>query len=71
MTKHQLLAHELFSATPPWEIIKALLSLLVTDGVPCGAAELENKDLEIGIFDISRAHFMPYAKRELYVELPE
>eukprot|EP00972_Heterocapsa_arctica_P058992 8695401-Heterocapsa_arctica.AAC.1 len=32
-TKEAFLAHELFSATPSWEAIKSLLSLLVTDGV--------------------------------------
>ena len=29
-TKDTLMAHELFSAMPPWEMIKTLLSLLVT-----------------------------------------
>ena len=63
-TKHALLAHELFSAMPPWEMVKSLLSLLVTDGV---AAE----SLVLGVFDISRAHFMAPATRELYVEIPD
>ena len=65
-TKEALLAHELFSAMPPWEMIKALLSLLVTKGVSRSGAELE-----LGIFDISRAHFMPKADRELYIDIPE
>ena len=60
-TKGNLLAHELFSAMPPWEMIKALLSMLVTEN---------SEELELGIFDISRAHFMPACKRELYIELP-
>ena len=65
-TKEALLAHELFSAMPPWEAIKSLLFFLVTDGI-----ETENdEELEVGIFDISRAHFMPKVKRELYIELP-
>jgi hypothetical protein len=65
-TREALLAHELFSAMPPWEAIKALMSLLVSDGL-----ETENdEELELGIFDISRAHFMPKAKRELYIEIP-
>ena len=25
----------------------------------------------IGLFDISRAHFMPKARRELYIEIPD
>jgi len=65
-TKETLLAHELFSAMPPWEIIKTLLSLLVTSGV-----DPDGEELEMGIFDISRAHFMPKASRRLFIEIPE
>ena len=32
-TKEALLAYELFSATPPWEVVKCLFSMLVTDDV--------------------------------------
>ena len=63
-TKGSLLAHELFSAMPPWEMVKSLLSLLVTDGV-------FPEPQVLGVFDISRAHFMAPASRELYVEIPE
>ena len=63
-TKHALLAHELFSAMPPWEMVKSLLSLLVTDGV-------SSESLVLRVFDISRAHFMVPATRELYVEIPD
>ena len=63
-TKHALLAHELFSAMPPWEMVKSLLSLLVSDGV-------SSESLVLGVFDISRAHFMAPATRELYVEIPD
>ena len=31
-TKEQLLAHELFSPMPPWEMIKVLLGFMVTEG---------------------------------------
>jgi hypothetical protein len=58
----------LFSAMPPWEAVKTLLSLLVTDGVD--DASFDDEELEMAIFDISRAHFMPKCKRELYIELP-
>ena len=68
-TKETLLAHQLFSAMPPWEAVKTLLSLLVTDGVD-GAGSSPEEELEMAIFDISRAHFMPKCKRELYIELP-
>ena len=47
-TKHALLAHELFSAMPTWEMVKSLLSLLVTDGV-------SSESLVLGVFDISTA----------------
>ena len=50
-TKDTLMAHELFSSMPPREMIKTLLSLLVTDNVP----GLEGEELELAIFDISRA----------------
>ena len=63
-TKGSLLAHELFSAMPPWEMVKSLLSLLVTDG-------FSSESQVLGVFDISRAHFMVPASRELYVEIPE
>ena len=55
-TKQTILAHGVFSATPPWEMIKASLSLLVTDDIPCGSESLRGEELELGIFDISRAH---------------
>ena len=58
--------HELFSAMPPWEAIKALFSLLVTDG-----AVADEEDPEIAIFDISRAHVMAPARRELYIDIPQ
>ena len=65
-TEEVLIAHELFSAMPPWECVKTLLSLLVTVDL----VGLENEELELAILDISRAHFMPKAERELYIELP-
>ena len=65
-TREALLAHELFSATPPWEMVKGLLSLLVTD-----MEEYQSEEKVLGIFDISRAHFMPMAERELYIEVPD
>ena len=60
------LAHELFSAMPPRERAKFLLIFLVTDGVSD-----PEEQLETGIFQISRTHFMPKADRELYIEPPD
>ena len=65
-TKGTLLAHELFSAMPPWEIFKVLLGLLLSDDVP-GA---EGEELEMAIFNISGAHFMAPMDREACIELP-
>ena len=75
-TKETLLAHELYSATPHWEMIKSLFSLLVTDPKKDSDDEFGNNyktedGLVVGVFDISRANFMPEAQRELYIEIPE
>ena len=67
-TREALLAHELFSATPPWETVKGLFSLLVTD-LP--AAMTGGEPLVMCVYDISRAHFMPAVEREIYIELPD
>ena len=50
---------QLFSAMPPLEALKLLSSLKVS-------LKTSRKGSH---FDISRAHFMPKARRELYVEL--
>ena len=52
---------------PPWEISEVLLGLLVSDNV-LGA---EGEELEMAIFDISRAHSMAPMEREACIELPE
>ena len=66
-TNGTLLAHELFSAMPPWEIFKVLMGLLVSDNLP-GA---EGEELEMAIFDISRAHFMAPMDREACIEIAQ
>ena len=63
-TKEALLAHELFAAMPPWECIKSLFALMLCD-------HDHDEDMEIAVFDISRAHFMADMDRELYVEVVE
>jgi hypothetical protein len=40
--------------------------MLLTDGI-----SKKGLELEMGVFDVSRAHFMPMAARELYIEIPE
>ena len=49
---------------PLWEKVKVLLSLLVTDGVSD-----PEEQLDIGIFDIPRAHFKLKGDGAMYIEL--
>ena len=64
--REALPAEQLFSAMPPLEALKLLLSLKVTKKV-----SKRGKKLKIAHWDISRAHFVPKAERDIYVELPE
>ena len=64
--KKSLESEQLFSAMPPLEALKLLCSLKVSLKTSC-----RGKPLRLAHFDISRAHFMPKARRELYVELPD
>ena len=57
---------QLFSAMPPLEALKLQLSLKCSVKV-----SKRKKTLLFAHFDISRAHFMPKAEREIYVELPD
>ena len=66
-TKKTLLAHELFSAMPRWEIFKVLLRPPVSEDVQ----RAEGEELEMAVFDISRAHFMAPMDRETCIELPQ
>ena len=52
---------------PPWEVIRVVIGFPVTDDF----WGIGSDDLVIGIFDISRAHFMSAAERKLYTELPK
>ena len=56
---------QLFSAMPPLEALKLLCSLKVSL-----KTSRRGKPFKQAHFVISRAHFMPKARRELYVELP-
>ena len=47
---------------PPFEAVKILCSELATEG---------NEDLELALYDISRAHFYLKAQRDIYVTLPQ
>ena len=57
---------QLFSAMPPLEALKLLCSLKVSL-----KTSRRGKPLKLAHFDISRAHFMPKARREIYVEVPD
>ena len=64
--KHKSLEPEqLFSAMPPLEALKLMLSLKSSK-----KKSRKGKTYLMAHFDISRAHFMPKAEREIYVELP-
>ena len=59
-------AAELFSAMPPLEVLKLLVSLLVSK-----KRTARGGVLKLGLYDISRAHFYGVAKRRVFVCLPE
>ena len=60
----QLAGSETFSSTPPLEIVYALLSLFATE-------KDHKKNMKLAAWDISRAHFMGEAARDIVVKLPE
>ena len=59
-------AAELFSAMPPLEALKLMMSILVGRG-----RTTRGGVLKMGLYDISRAHFYGVAKRRVFVALPE
>ena len=60
----QLGGAEVFSATPPIESVYALMSMFMTN------VEGKDNNKMMASWDISRAHFMGKAERNLFVELP-
>jgi len=62
----QLEPQDLFSAMPPVESLKALVSHMMTE-----QTDEDGEDLVCGLFDASRAHFNVEAERELHANLPE
>ena len=62
--EEQLRPEETFSSTPPLEAVYSLMSVFMT------SREAGKKKM-MASWDISRAHFMGKAARELYVELPD
>ena len=53
---------DLFSATPPLEVIKTLLSM---------AAKGQKEGKRIGIGDVKRAYFYAPTRREIYIRIPK
>ena len=51
-----------FAATPPTESLRFMLS--------CFMAQRQVEQQVMAVLDVSRAHFHPEAKREIYVDLP-
>ncbi len=64
--EEKLEASSLFMATPPIEAFFMLLSLWMSIRV-----SKRGKPLKLGLWDVSRAHFMGKAQREVYVTIPE
>eukprot|EP00913_Durusdinium_trenchii_P009578 g8998.t1 len=62
--KAKLGGADTFSATPPVEAVHALLSAFMSK-------DAEVEDLKLANWDISRAHFMGQAARDLYMRLLE
>ena len=51
---------DLFAATPPLELLRAMLSKAAG-----------SKDLKVMIVDVKKAHLYPFCDKDVYVELPE
>ena len=58
-------ASQLFSAMPPLEDVKVLVSIIMSVSVPN-----KGKPLKLRHYDISRGHFQGTAQRLVYIELP-
>eukprot|EP00971_Amphidinium_carterae_P169917 3366718-Amphidinium_carterae.1 len=56
-----------FASTPPWEAVKMVLSRAVCRRA--GGSPLQQKR-KVLILDVSRAHFHPLVKREIFINLP-
>ena len=56
---------QLFSAMPPLEVVKALVSIMMSVNWLC-----KGKPLKWRHHDISRAHFQGTAQRLIYIRLP-
>ena len=61
--EEQVRVQETFAPTPPLECVQLLLSLFMTKRPGM-------KKRKLGVWDISRAHFMGRAEREIYIQLP-
>ena len=60
-----IFAAQLFSALPPLELVKALVSIMMSVGL-----SINGKPLKLRHYDISRAHFQGTALRLICVRLP-
>ena len=58
-------ASHLFSAMPPLEAVKVLVSIMMSVGL-----SNKGKPLKLRHYDISRAHFQGTAQRLIYIKLP-
>ena len=58
-----LLCDDIFSATPPLEAVRLLMSLVTTESK-------QAKSHKLMFIDMSRAHFHSPSRRRVFVELP-
>ena len=61
----KLESSDVFSAMPPVENLKALVSHVMTERV-----DKRGRNLVLAVFDVSRAHFCGVCKRDVFVEPP-
>ena len=63
--QRSLPASQLFSAMPPLEVVKVLVSIMMSVSL-----SKKGKPLKLRHYDISRAHFQGTAQRLIYIRLP-
>ena len=56
---------DVFSAMPPVESLKALVSHVMTERV-----DKRGRNVVLAVFDVSRAHFYGVCERDVYVDPP-
>ena len=62
---------DFYASTPPWELIRLVLSVAPSQGDPRGKTQGQRKGWKkVGLIDISRAYFHTPVEEDIYVDLP-